>query len=126
MILIDTSIWIEFFKGNKEVQILNNLIENNNICINSLILTELIPSIVHKKENHLKSILESIRKLDLNIDWNDLIFMQSINLKNGINKVGVPDLIIAQNAKQNNVELFTKDGHFNLMSKFHEIKIYEY
>lgn len=125
MILVDTSIWIEFFRGNESVEILKSLIDNNSICVNGLIMAELIPSILQKKENNLKILLDSVKKLELNIDWNDLILMQSVNLKNGINKVGIPDLIIAQNAIQHEIELFSKDVHFDLMSKLHGIKIFQ-
>jgi predicted nucleic acid-binding protein len=41
----------------------------------------------------------------------------SVCLRNGINKVGIPDLIIAQNAKQHGVALFTCDRHFLLIAK---------
>jgi predicted nucleic acid-binding protein len=51
--------------------------------------------------------------------------MQTANLKNGINKVGIPDLIIMQNAQEHSVPLFTLDRHFALMSKIHGITLYE-
>jgi predicted nucleic acid-binding protein len=38
-------------------------------------------------------------------------------LRNGINKVGIPDLIIAQFALQNNLSLFSLDKHFQLLGK---------
>ena len=43
-ILIDTSIWIEYFRGSKAVNsaIVDNLIDNNQICVNNLILSELL------------------------------------------------------------------------------------
>lgn len=59
MVLVDTSVWIEYFKG--------------------------------------------------------FIDMQTQNITNGINKVGIPDLIIAQNAINNNLLLFSFDKHFSLM-----------
>jgi len=125
MILVDTSIWIDFFKGNSEVILLNDMIDNNTICINDLILSELIPSINHKKEFKLKELLFSITRIPLNINWQDLIALQTLNLKNGINKVGLPDLIIAQNSLANNLEIFTNDSHFDLMSPIHGIKIFK-
>jgi predicted nucleic acid-binding protein len=36
-------------------------------------------------------------------------------VKNGLNGIGIPDLIIAQNAKQNNCEIYSFDSHFKLM-----------
>ena len=124
MILVDSSVWIEYFKGNESVLTLNELIDNNSLCINNLILAELLPSINHKKENDLKELLLTIEKIDLILDWHQIIIMQTINLKNGINKIGISDLIIAQNAIENNIELYAIDKHFALMSEVHELKLF--
>jgi hypothetical protein len=124
MVLVDSSVWIEYFKGNDSVLLLNELIDSNNLCINDLILAELLPSINHKNENDLKQLLLAIEKIDLEIDWHQIISMQTKNLRNGINKVGISDLIIIQNAIIKDVELYTIDKHFDLMSKIHELKLY--
>ena len=124
MVLVDSSVWIEYFKGNESVLPLNELIESNNLCINDLILAELLPSINHKKEFNLKELLLAIEKINMIIDWNNIISMQTINLKNGINKVGISDLIIAQNAMENNIELYAVDKHFSLMSEISELKLF--
>jgi len=50
--------------------------------------------------------------------------MQTINFKNGLNRVGVPDLIIAQNALQNDIPLFSFDRHFEIMKKSIGIKLF--
>jgi hypothetical protein len=51
--------------------------------------------------------------------------MQKINLANGINKVGIPDLIIIQNVIQNNQMLWTNDKHFYLMQEFMGLKLFD-
>ena len=124
MVLVDTSVWIEYFKGNSISLPLEKLIDFNNICINDLILAELIPSINHKKEDELKEILYNISKVIIEVDWINIIHMQTQNLKNGISKVGISDLIIAQNAIDNDIEIYAIDKHFRLMSEIHPIKIF--
>ena len=52
----------------------------------------------------------------LRVDWDDLIKMQIACLKHGINKVGIPDLMIAQHAIQNHLELYTR-GHVGVTSQ---------
>jgi predicted nucleic acid-binding protein len=42
-ILVDSSVWIEYFRGKKEAAVLDELIDRNQLCINNLILSELIP-----------------------------------------------------------------------------------
>jgi hypothetical protein len=129
MVLVDSSVWIEYFKGNDATLPLNDLIDSNNICVNDLILAELLPSINHKnnhkKEEGLKDLLLTITRLNIEINWNKIIQTQTANLKNGINKVGIADLIIAQNAIENDIELFTLDKHFLLMNELHGIRLYE-
>ena len=125
MILVDSSVWIEYFKGNDRTLPLNKLLDLNNICINDLILAELLPSINHKKENVLKELLLTITKTPLNVNWNTIIYMQTQNLKNGINKVGIADLIIAQNVIDNDLELYTLDRHFELMSELHDFRMFQ-
>ena len=125
MILVDSSVWIQYFKGNDQTLPLNKLLDLNNICINELILAELLPSINHKKENVLKELLLTITKTPLNVNWNTIIYMQTQNLKNGINKVGIADLIIAHNVIDNDLELYTLDRHFELMSELHDFRMFK-
>ncbi len=124
MILVDSSVWIEYFKGNEQTLALNKLLDHNNICVNDLILAELLPSINQKKESVLKELILTITKIPLNINWNTIIYLQTQNLKNGINKVGIADLIITQNVIDNDLELYTLDRHFELMSELHNFRLF--
>ena len=126
-ILVDTSIWIEYFKGSKKAvpDILNPLIDNNQICTNDLILSELIPSLKVKKETELIEILLTIQNIPIKINWQEIIKYQTVNLKNGINNVGIPDIIILQNVINNSLSLLTIDKHFKLMKKYIEFDLIE-
>ena len=126
MVLVDSSVWIEYFRGNECTLPLNDLIDTNNICVNDLILAELIPSIVQKKENTLKDLLLAIKTINIEINWQELMEMQVLNLSKGIHNVGIADLIIAQNAMHHNVELFTLDRHFILLRQHQKLKIYKH
>jgi len=124
MVLVDSSIWIEYFRGNRYALPLNDLIDSNNVCLNDLILAELIPSIRRKKEDGLKNLLLTVTKIPIAIKWDHIISMQTLNLRNGINNVGIADLIIVQNAVENNLELYALDKHFALMSELQGIMIH--
>ncbi len=123
-VLVDTSIWISFFKGDESAKILFPLLDSNQVCVNDLILSELIPSLKHRRENQIIDMLESIEKIELKIVWSQVIEMQVLILKNGTNKVGIPDLIIAQNAIQNDLSIVSLDKHFQLMKEHIGLKIY--
>ena len=73
----------------------------------------------------MENILKAIDVIPLNIRWDKIIQYHVKNVKNGINKVGIPDLIILDNCIQNKIELFTLDKHFNLMNKIHKIKLFQ-
>jgi predicted nucleic acid-binding protein len=122
--IIDSSAWIEFFKGNEEYAFIKDLVYNNSIGTNDIILTELLPSIIHRGENKLAELLNSLKKNILLIDWQDIQNIQILNLKYGNNNVGISDIIIAQNCVQNDSILITKDKHFTAMAKYIPLKIY--
>lgn len=124
-ILVDTSIWIEYFKYKDKFPILNDLIQENQVCINDLILTELIPFLYAKNENEVIESLLVIDKINLNIEWNTLVKMQIKNIQNGINRVGIPDLIILQNVIDNNLILFSVDKHFSLMKELFDFQMFD-
>ena len=125
MILVDTSIWIDYFRNGNTADALDKLIESDMICINDVILSELLPSINQRHEEELKELLLSFPKLQMKIDWNEIVFMQTENLRNGINKVGLPDLMITQNTIQNKVKLFSCDRHFQLIKNLFPLQLFE-
>ena len=53
----------------------------------------------------------------INIDWDELIRMQVTCLRNGINKVGIADLVIAQHAIHSGLQLMSFDKHFGRMAR---------
>ena len=114
-VLVDTSIWVDYLRSGNFSEKLEYVIDENLIVTNDLILAELLPFLMIRNQKRLISILRHIRRLDLVIDWNQIIDYQYKCLENGINGVGIPDLIIAQNAIQNGCEIFSQDNHFFLM-----------
>lgn len=108
---------IDGFHGGKSLDTLNALIDRREICVNDLILSELVPSIRVSKEKELEDLLYLLPRIPMQIDWSGIASMQTEKLKHGINKIGLPDVIIAQNAMQNGVQLLSLDKHFELMAK---------
>lgn len=123
-ILVDTSIWIDYFRGGNHSNDLDFLLDENLILINEMILTELIPYLKLKRQTKVVKLLQEIHRLPLNIQWNEIIDYQVKCLRNGANGVGIPDLIIAQNAKQNDCSVYSLDKHFQLMHQVVKVKLY--
>ena len=122
--LVDSSVWIEYFKGNQEYSFINDLIQANAICTNDIILAELLPAIVHKKEHTLAELLNDVEKYFLSIDWQEIRDMQLLNLKHGNNNIGISDIVIVQNCLQNDLKIIAHDKHFMAMAKYIPLKIY--
>ena len=123
--LVDSSAWIEYFRGNKKYLFITDLINANAICTNEIILTELLPSIIHKKEHRLAGLLNSVKKYPLNIDWPGIRSLQLLNLKQGNKAIGISDIIIVQNCIQNELEIIAHDKHFAVMAKYIPLKVYQ-
>ena len=116
-ILVDSSAWIEYFK-NRDFLFIDTLLDENQICTNDVVLAELLPSIMHKKEYHLARLLGAIKKYEMAINWNEIRNFQRENLKHGNHTVPLADLLIAQNCMQNGMEILTADRHFEAVSKY--------
>jgi predicted nucleic acid-binding protein len=116
-VLVDTSAWVAYFRGASDLSAMDWLIEEDLVVTNDLILAELTPALLVRGERKLVTLLAEIERLPLALDWEGIIEMQVICLRNGINKVGIPDLIVAQQVIQCSLALFTLDKHFRLMSR---------
>ena len=121
-VLVDSSVWIDFFKGN-EIPLLERLIQEDLVCTNEIILCEILPYILLKKRNDIAQSLLALENIALSIDWRIIQQYQFLNLRNGINKVGIPDLIILQQVIDEKLTLFSFDKHFKLMKSQFEFEL---
>ncbi|MGA7304766.1 MAG: PIN domain-containing protein [Rhodothermales bacterium] len=124
-VLVDSSVWIAYFRGDTgESDNLDFLIEENLVFVNHLILSEIVPPLRFRRKHALVKLLDEVPRHPMSIDWEDLIRMQVACLRNGINRVGIPDLIIAQHAVQNELRLFTLDEHFRLIEEHFGLEMF--
>ena len=123
-VLVDSSIWVTYFRKGINNDDLEYLIDQNLILINDLILSELVPFL--KVQNKLKLIrlLNEIERLPLLIDWSGITNLQTSCLKKGISGIGIPDLIIAQNAIDNKVMVFSHDKDFIKLQTVSKLCLY--
>ncbi len=123
-ILVDTSIWIDYFRGAENSQDLDVLIDENLIATNDIILAELVPYLNIRKQVKVINLLYEVNRVSLEIHWKEIIEFQVKCLKSGVNGVGIPDLIIAQNAKHNDCKIYSLDKHFHLLNQVLKVKLY--
>jgi len=123
-VLVDTSVWIDFFRAGEHSKDLDYLIDENIIVMNDIILAELVPYLKMKKQAKIIQLLHEIKRVPLNIHWQEIIDFQVACLKSGANGVGIPDLIIAQNAIQHDYKVYSLDKHFGLLNRILNVHLY--
>jgi len=94
-VLVDTSIWVEYFRTGDNSEELDFLIDENIVVTNDLILAELIPFLKIQNQRKLVDLLLNINRSELSVNWDQIIEYQYKCLKNRLNGIGIPDLIIA-------------------------------
>jgi hypothetical protein len=117
-------VWIDYFRNGNNYEKVDFLIDENLVVTNDLILAELIPFLKIRKQNSLVELLRNINKLTIDIGWDQIIELQYLCLQNGLNGVGIPDLIIVQNAVQNLSRIYSLDKHFSSMNGFLDFKVF--
>jgi len=124
-VLVDSCLWIDYFRGTGQTETLDCLIEENCIVTNDLILAELFPPLYLLKKEPLIALLRDIKRQPMDIHWEEIIRLRVLCLRHGINGVGIPDLLVAQNAIQGELLLMSRDHHFSLIARHTPLKIYE-
>jgi len=61
-VLVDTSVWIEFFRSSKNSEQLDFIIDENLALTNDLILAELVPFLKIKKQNRIVKLLYNVNR----------------------------------------------------------------
>lgn len=128
MILVDTSVFIDFFAGkhSKLTEILIKSIENSDdLCTCGLIIAEILQGIRSDKEyDRIKSILSGL--IYLPITKNMFIHAASMYRtirKNGKTVRGPADCIIASVCLEHEVELLHNDKDFTTIAQYTSLRI---
>lgn len=121
--LVDSCIWVDFFSHKKHFKTMSTLLTDNCAFVNEVILAELLPSAKLKNETFFIECLSGIEIIPLNINWKEIGKTQISCIKTGINKVGLLDIVIVQNAKQNNIGIFSNDKHIITLGKLLDVEI---
>jgi len=125
MILVDTSIIVEYWKNPKREY--TDVFITQDIAICGIVQAELIYGARSNKEvEKIISALECFNFIDIDKeDWNGIgKFLHKLRIK-GV-KIPFQDAIIAYLAVKNNIPLWTRDKHFELIRDvIKELKIYK-
>ena len=123
MILVDTTIWVDFFKGQDTAHVTylrNIIIQGIDLCLCGIVLTEILQGIKNKKEHHqIEDILTSLIFLEMKRSTFELAAdMFRILRKRGITIRKTLDCMIAAVAIENNIPLIHNDRDFDPIEKY--------
>lgn len=123
-VLVDTSVWVEYLRGGSRAVHLDAILTEGFPATNELILAELIPALRLKKQKRLITLLQEQQIFHLKPVWPEIMDMQTLCLQKGINRVGLPDLLIAQNAMQNKIPAYSLDRHFEVFCGLFGLRVF--
>ncbi len=116
-IFIDTSAWVEYFKGNPTVAAMVHDRETYAAYTTGPVITELIQGMITEKEKEsFSASLESLPRLKItDQDWLDAGTFGAQLRSKGIS-VPLSDLIIYTVARNNRCSICTLDKHFKIIN----------
>lgn len=125
-ILIDSSVWIDFFR-NKDSSFIDKielLLKSGRAVYTGIIVIELINGAKGKKE---LQVLENMFGVMEMFSEKESTHLNTGKLGYEIARkgytLGVVDLLIAQIAMENNLSLLTMDEHFKIIAKYSELRL---
>jgi hypothetical protein len=127
-ILIDTSVWIEYFR-NRSSSISNEvdeILSKKEVYVPKIVIAELIQGAKSERDvSIIRDFLEAFKIIDQTEDtWlkaGDLSF----NLKRKGKNVNLTDCYIAVMAQENGCQIFTLDEHFKDIQKSLDLDLIE-
>lgn len=123
-VLVDTSVLIEFLKGNEQYgEEITKLLDENRVFSTGLIIAELLQGLKNmKEEQYLTELITAVNLLEITTDlWIDTGNLSLSLRRKGIN-LPLTDAAIAALAIKHNLQIFTLDKHFEQIPG---VKIYK-
>jgi predicted nucleic acid-binding protein len=127
IVLVDTSIWIAFFKSPKsaDARNLDVLLEEGSVCICGLVEAELLPGLKQADRRKVRALLAGIPHVETPEQiWDVVSDIQATALDKGIGPFSIPDLIIAAVALHHGLHVFTRDRHFIDIAKVAKLNLW--
>lgn len=113
-ILVDTSVWIEFFRPDTVAgSLLETLLTESSVVTCGIVLFELMQGVKSEKEK--ASVMNALSGLPY-LEMNEQLWQKSAELSSSLKKKGLTlplsDIFIATVAIEYNLSVFTLDRHF--------------
>jgi len=116
-VLIDTSVWVSFFRGRTEiVTLVKNLVIFNQAILCGLVISEVVQGIKSEKEREMvKEAFLGIPYIEMDRTCWEEAGDVALKLRKRGKVVPLTDIFMATLAVHYGVEIFTFDKHFELV-----------
>ena len=129
LVLVDTSAWIEFFRGTNHpaVPALDRLLFDDQAAITGVIRAELLQGArTEAQKAALARQLAALHQLPDPSDLWDRVALLGYALRRQGYEVRIPDLVIAAVALANDVPVLALDAHFPAIAKVSSLRLAGY
>lgn len=131
MILVDTSVWIDFLKdaNSRQRQVLHKLIEEEeDICLTEIIVTEILQGI--KKDKDFQALKSYLQEFPIVKPKGVETYIQAAQIYRNCRKKGKTvrktiDCVIAAICIENRLTLFHNDSDFDAIGASTTLKVYK-
>ncbi|MBE0414922.1 MAG: PIN domain-containing protein [Dehalococcoidia bacterium] len=125
LVLVDTSIWISYFRGEEEVhKKVNELIDSGMVRCLKLIIAELIQGAkTEEGVNVMKDLADVFPLLAEGPESWENAGILSFQLRKAGKNIGLSDCYIATVAKENDAMIYTLDRHFVEIQRHFDITL---
>ena len=119
MIFVDTSVWIEFFRGKNTaiVNKLSNLLDEDAVALCDIVYLELLNGAKKSEVEKLRRVLKALPRYSIGTQNIDEIEGWLLGSRQRGYKFGIADLLIASTVNQAKSKLWSLDSDFKYMKK---------
>jgi len=125
-ILIDTSVWIDYFKNKSSVlsEKVDKILSESEVYVPKIVLAELIQGAKSKKEiSVIEEFIDAFHIIDQKEDSWIKAGKLSYNLKKKGKAVNLIDCYISVIAQENNCKILTLDEHFKEIQRLTDVDL---
>lgn len=128
-ILVDTSVWIDYFRNTSSQvsEMVDRMIDEDKICVPKIVMAELMQGAKSMKElSVIQDFFEAFHVIDQKEDTWIKAGRLSYDLKKKGKKIHLLDCYIAVMARQYGCKIFTLNRHIQEIKKIFDISLIEY
>lgn len=127
MVLIDTSVWIAFFRDGESAEAaeLDRLLDEGDAATCGLVEAELLPGLKRRDRERIRAWMSALPRLAIPKEiWPEVGAIQEKALARGVGPFSVPDLVIAATALLHDASVFTLDRHFKQIASLTGLRLH--